>query len=334
MTVVSTARGTDSREDGWHTEEVSVSHETLPAETFVGVGVTGSVQTTGGRVTPLPTLSGHAGEGLRAGDGGGTGLGHTAPSGERITQGSLTTGTGGALRSDDALSVDPTDHALTHGGALALLVLSVADLAPAPGRVVLGDADGVLPAGDGGAGVDTGGGLAGQLSGAVRVSGALHSGGSSHTTGQVGISSGPLRTLTLVAPVLVDTASLGSTGVAQALVYVSTASDGISTVSSLTETLRRVGRGTVGVDPTLEPLTGTLALPPVSRVREERRRTDALAGLHTLLVRPAVSVSATLDLVGRADSVVRISSGSQGTDTAEGAHLVLTERPEATRSGG
>jgi len=48
VTVVSTARATDGREDGRHTEEVPVTHETFPAETFVGVGVTGSVQTTGG----------------------------------------------------------------------------------------------------------------------------------------------------------------------------------------------------------------------------------------------------------------------------------------------
>ena len=215
-----------------------------------------------------------------------------------------------------------------------MLVLCEADLTSTPGGVVLRDTDGVLSAGDGGAGVDTGGGLAGQLAGTVLVIGALNTGGSSHTASKVGISTGSLGTLTLVTPVLIDTAGLGSTGVAQTLVYVSTTSDRISTVSRLTETLGWVGRRTVSIDATLEPLAGTLTLPSVSRVREERRRTDALAGLHTLLVRPAVSVSATLDLVGRADSVVRISSGSQRTDTAEGSYLVLTESPEATRSGG
>jgi hypothetical protein len=114
VTVVSTARGTDGWKDGRHTEEVPVTHETFSAETFVGVGVTGGVQTTGGRVAPLPALAGHAGERLRAGDGGGAGLGDTAASGERITQGSLTAGTGWSFRGDDALSVDPTDHPLTH----------------------------------------------------------------------------------------------------------------------------------------------------------------------------------------------------------------------------
>ena len=46
VTVVSTARSTDGWEDWGHTEEVAVTHETFPAETFVGVGVAGSVQTT------------------------------------------------------------------------------------------------------------------------------------------------------------------------------------------------------------------------------------------------------------------------------------------------
>ena len=200
--------------------------------------------------------------------------------------------------------------------------------------MVLGDTDGVLPAGDGGAGVDAGGGLAGQLSRAVLVLPALHSGGRANTAGKVGISSGSSGTLALVAPVLIDTPGLGAAGVLQALVNIRTASERVSSVTSLTETLGRVGGRTVSVNTTLEPLAGTLTLAAVSGVSEEWRGTDTLAGLHTLLVGTTVSVSAALDLVGRADSVVGISGGSQGTDAAEGPDLVLAESPEAAWSGG
>ena len=298
MTVLPTAGTTDGGQHRRHAEEVPVSDESLLTEALVSVGVTGSVQSTGGRVTSLPTLAGDAGERLRAGDGGRASLWKAGSSWEGVTECSLTAGTGGTLRSDDTLSIETTDHPLTHGGALAALVLSVPDLTPAPGRVVLGDTDGVLPAGDGGAGVDTGGGLAGQLSRAVLVLPALHSGGRAHTAGKVGISSGASRTLALVAPVLIDTPGLGAAGVLQALVNISTASERVSSVTSLTETLGRVGGRTVSINTALEPLAGTLTLAPVSGVSEEWWGTDALARLHTLLVRTTVSVSAALDLVG------------------------------------
>ena len=200
--------------------------------------------------------------------------------------------------------------------------------------MVLGDTDGVLSAGDGGAGIDAGGGLAGQLSGTVRVIGTLHSGGIANTACQVWISFGAAGTLTLVASVLIDTAGLGAARVLETLVHICTAFQCVTTVACLTETLGRVGGGTVSVDTTLESLTRTLTLSSVSGVGKEWRRTDTLPGLHTLLIGPTVSVSAALDLVGRADSVVRISGGAQRTDAAEGSDLVLTESSETARSGG
>ena len=74
VTVLPTAGTTDGWQDGRHAEEVPVSDESLSTEALVGVGVTGSVQSTGGRVTSLPTLAGDAGERLRTGDGGGASL--------------------------------------------------------------------------------------------------------------------------------------------------------------------------------------------------------------------------------------------------------------------
>ena len=74
VTVLPTAGTTDGWQDGRHAEEVPVSDKSLSTEALVGVGVTGSVQSTGGRVTSLPTLAGDAGERLRAGDSGGASL--------------------------------------------------------------------------------------------------------------------------------------------------------------------------------------------------------------------------------------------------------------------
>ena len=71
--------------------------------------------------------------------------------------------------------------------------------------MVLRDADCVVAAGDGGARVDTGGGLARQQSRAVLVSGALHSGWRPNTASKVGVTLGTLGTLALVTSVLIDT---------------------------------------------------------------------------------------------------------------------------------
>ena len=71
--------------------------------------------------------------------------------------------------------------------------------------MVLRDADRVVAAGDGGAGVDTGGGLARQQSGAVPVIGALHSGWRPNTASKVGVTLGTLGTLALVTSVLIYT---------------------------------------------------------------------------------------------------------------------------------
>ena len=65
-------------------------------------------------------------------------------------------GTGWATVRDDALGVEAADDSVAHGGALALRVLLVTNLAATPGCVVLGDADGILTTRQGGAGVDAG----------------------------------------------------------------------------------------------------------------------------------------------------------------------------------
>ena len=181
VTVGSTPRGAHCRQNGRHAQEVSVPNKSLFTEALVCVAIAGSIEATGGGVTALPALAGDAGQGLGAGVGRGAGLRNAAASREGVAEGSLTTGTGGARSSDNALGIEATDDSITHGGALAISVLLVAHLAPAPGCVVLRDADGVVSAGDGGAGVDAGGGLAGQLPGAVRVTGALHSSRGAHT---------------------------------------------------------------------------------------------------------------------------------------------------------
>ena len=169
VTVGSTPRGTHCRQNGRHAQEVSIPHKSLFTEALVCVAIAGSIEAAGGGVTTLPALAGDAGQGLGAGVGRGAGLRNAAASREGVAEGSLTTGTGGARSSDNALGIEATDDSITHGGALAISVLLVAHLAPAPGCVVLRDADGVVSAGDGGAGVDAGGGQAGQLPGAVRV---------------------------------------------------------------------------------------------------------------------------------------------------------------------
>ena len=55
---------------------------------------------------------------------------------------------------DDALGVEAADDSVAHGCALALRVLLIANLAPAPGCVVLWDADGILTTRQGRARVD------------------------------------------------------------------------------------------------------------------------------------------------------------------------------------
>ena len=333
VTVGSTARAADGWQYGGHTQEVAVSNKTLFAETFVSVGIAGSIEATGGGITPLPALAAEAGQGLRTGVGSGAGLGHTGATREGVAKCSLGAGTGGALGGNDALGVEATDHTLTHGGTLAISILLEAHLAATPSSMVLGDTDGIVTAGDGGAGVDTGGLLAGKLARAVLIIGALHSGGCAHTSSQVGVTLGTLGTLTLVASILIDTAGAGSTGVAQALINVNTASDRITTISSLAETLGWVCGGAVSIDATLVSLTGALALAPIRGVSKEGWRTDTLARLHTLLIGSTVIIPGTLHLVGRAQTIVRITCCTQGTDAAEGANLVLAESSKATGSG-
>ena len=114
VTVLPTAGAADSRQDGRHTQEVAVSHESFSAETFVGVGVAGSVQSTGGGVTSLPALAGDTGQRLWAGDGCRAGLRYTAAAREGVTKCSFTAGTGRTLGSDDTLSIDTADHPVTH----------------------------------------------------------------------------------------------------------------------------------------------------------------------------------------------------------------------------
>ena len=65
-------------------------------------------------------------------------------------------GTGWATVRDDALGVEAADDSIAHGGALALRVFLVADLAATPGCMVLRDANSILTARQGGAGVDAG----------------------------------------------------------------------------------------------------------------------------------------------------------------------------------
>ena len=208
VTVASAPGGAHSRQDGRHAQEVAIADKSLSTEALVGVCVTGSVEATRRGVTSLPALTTDTGQGLGTGVGSGAGLGHTAAAGEGVAKCSLATGTCGALGSDDALGIEATDDVVTHGGAPALSVLPVADLAPAPGRVVLGDADGVVSAGDDVTRVDAGGGLAGQEAGAVRVTGALNTSGGPDTAHQVGVTISASGALTLVASILIDTSKI------------------------------------------------------------------------------------------------------------------------------
>ena len=84
----------------------------------------------------------------------------------------------------------------------------------------------------------------------------------------------------------------------------------------------------------MEPFTGALTLAAISGVSKEGRGTDTLSRLHTLLIRSTVSITSTLEGVGGAEAIVRVTSGADGTDTAEGADLVLAKSSEAAGSGG
>jgi hypothetical protein len=54
------------------------------------------------------------------------------------------------------LGVEAADDSVAHGGALALRVFLVTNLAATPGCMVLRDADSILTTRQGGAGVDAG----------------------------------------------------------------------------------------------------------------------------------------------------------------------------------
>ena len=200
--------------------------------------------------------------------------------------------------------------------------------------MVLGYTDSVLATGDGGAGVDTAASRAGQLARTILVIGTLHSRGSAHTTSQVGIASGTSGTLTLVASIFINTPGTGATGIAETLINIQTSSDGVTSVSSLTETLRRICGGAVSIDTALKSLTRTLTLASIRRVSKEWRRTDTLTWLYTLLIGSTVIISAALNLIGGTQTIVGIAGGAQGTNTAEGSNLVLTQSSKPTRSGG
>ena len=155
VTVDPATGNTEWRQDGWHAQEVSIADKAFLAEAFIGVLVTDGVYSTGRGVTALTALARDAGQGLGAGVGCGAGLGITATTREGVAVGSLGAGTGRPCRRDDALCVETAHHAIAHGSTLAVLVLLVASLAPAPGRMILGDTDGGITAGQLRAGVDT-----------------------------------------------------------------------------------------------------------------------------------------------------------------------------------
>ena len=166
--------------------------------------------------------------------------------------------------------------------------------------------------------------MAGEEAWAVRVLGAFLGGRSSFAPLQVGVTSCSSRALAFVGAGLIEASSPRPARVPCALIHVLAPMYGVAGVTSSTQALRRVRGGAISIDATHEPLTRALALSAIFSVGEEGRWADALAGLHALLIRPAVIVPGALGLVCRADPGVGITRGADGAHTAERSNLVFT----------
>ena len=151
----------------------------------------------------------------------------------------------------------------------------------------------------------------------------------SHTARGVGVALGASGTDTLVSAGLVETEGAVLARVVLALVQIITASQRVSSVSLLAQTLWGIGGCALRVEATLEPVTRTLTLVSIQVVEEERWRADADT-LETLLVLLALVGRGAGDPNGRTSSIECVSDHSIGTATLKRAHCVLTESSEAT----
>lgn len=166
-----------------------------------------------------------------------------------------------------------------------------------------------------------------EIRGAVVVGGALRfalDGILVHAAALVSITGHSLRTHAFVAALLVHALSAIGTWSVGTLVSTDATQERVALESSFAHALRWVGRATLGVDSAREPFAGTSA--EISGVNEERRRTNALAGLNTLLVRAALFVRSTTTLSWRAESAVRITIISGRTLAFVSSHSVSTNR--------
>jgi hypothetical protein len=101
----------------------------------------------------------------------------------------------------------------------------------------------------------------------------------------VGISGHASGTYAFVTSFLVETLSAVGARSICALVHIDATLQGVSFVTGFAHALRRIARSAFRVDSAGEPFARTLAFVVVLGVSEERRRTDAFAGLDASLVR-------------------------------------------------
>ena len=208
----------------------------------------------------------------------------------RISHHLFVTDANWAFRRYDTLCILAAESAVTFGDALSPVIFDVSSLASTPGSMILRNADGVASARQAGARINALIILAGQLSGAVVVRGALRArlAVATCTSGNVGVSFGASRALALVAPCLIEAACIGTTRTIPALINVFTAQQGVAREAGLAKALRGIAGCTFGIEAALELITRTFASVSVQAVREK------WWGTHTLSVAQALFILSTL----------------------------------------
>lgn len=148
-------------------------------------------------------------------------------------------------------------------------------------------------------------------------------------TGSVRVAHGSLRTLADVVALRVDAVGAVSARVVRALVHVHAAVLGVSFVACLAHAPWRIAGCTLRVYTAWEPVARILAEVSIERIRVEWRWTDALSGLHALLVSFALAVAGAPFLSWRTESIIGISAVAVWTDALVGSWKVYALRSVA-----